>query len=895
MLLLSRFLLLSLSPLLAHTQDIQPVWEKKYGGDKQDRITKVIEQSDGELKAIGITYSETKGDADGWLLTLDPTTGNLKQQLKFGGLKADLFHDLCQTFDGGLLIAGQTQSKEGLGADDAWLIKMDYWGKTLWDKNFGTTGGDAFKTVDILNDGSCILAGYRNDKKEADLWLLSISEMGNVQWEKSIGHNEFADLQGMLITTDNHILLYGSTVKKSREGNSWVMELNPQGELVWKKNLGSKTQADLLAMEQASNGDFALTGQTFSDSGDDTDAWFARLDEMGSPKINTTFGGSNEDEGKAIIAMATGQIVVAGQSQSRAASVRYPQGFIALMADGGEPTKTQYYGQGKENVFESIITLTDGSLVAAGYQAISSFNNTDGWLLKIAGNVPSPKDPVNVSCTVVKFPDTNGDGYLSPNENDFLTFELKNLGKEDLFNISIVASLKTPHRGLKLQANPTKLAALPAGSTKTVTINVSADETLSTAFAQVSVTLSVGANEVKKIETQFLCKRPEKVLVDANAPVLNWDYPNPIKTDIRNIRSANGKYTITVRANSAKPLSQQDFKVYHNGKILDDAKDANPQLNHTVIDESYIYSFDATINLEEGENRIYIEVITPDGRPALTPINVYYQSAKPNLHVLAIGPTYEDLKFPSKDATDFAQALAGQAGVLYGDVTLNVLNTKALTATTSIRNSIEKLLNGYVNTSSTRKITDRDVIVLFVSSHGRNNKGQFKLVPSDLDPEAERTTTVDYQTDVLAFLDQIPCKKLIFLDACHSGAAKGSKNDPQEKNISTALYELNQSVNGATVIASCRPEELSYEDPVWENGAFTEALLEALSDKAITDQRGTFSADANRNGLISIQELFSFLERRVPGLVSPVKGSEQHPFLQNKGLDQNLEIFVVKK
>jgi hypothetical protein len=350
-----------------------------------------------------------------------------------------------------------------------------------------------------------------------------------------------------------------------------------------------------------------------------------------------------------------------------------------------------------------------------------------------------------------------------------------------------------------------------------------------------------------------------------------------------------------VRANSAKPLSQQDFKVYHNGKILDDAKDANPQLNHTVIDESYIYAFDATINLQEGENRIYVEVITPDGRPTLTPINVYFQSAKPNLHVLAIGPTYDDLKFPSKDATDFAQALAGQAGVLYGDVSLNVLNTKDLTATTSIRNSIEKLHSSYVNTNSTRRITDRDVIVLFVSSHGRSGKGQFKLVPSDLDPEAERTTTVDYQADVLYFLDQIPCKKLIFLDACHSGAAKGSKNDPQEKNISTALYELNQSVNGATVIASCRPEELSYEDPVWENGAFTEALLEALRDKAITDERGTFSADANRNGLISIQELFSFLDRRVPGLVAPVKGSAQHPFLQNKGLDQNLEIFVVKK
>ena len=205
------------------------------------------------------------------------------------------------------------------------------------------------------------------------------------------------------------------------------------------------------------------------------------------------------------------------------------------------------------------------------------------------------------------------------------------------------------------------------------------------------------------------------------------------------------------------------------------------------------------------------------------------------------------------------------------------------------------MASSYELPNAIRKIAPNDVILLFVSSHGRNIRGQFKLVPSNWSPEAESSTTVDYKNDVLAYLDRIPCKKLILLDACHSGSAKGSK-DPTDKSLGEALNRLNQEVNGASIISSCQPNELSYEDVSWGNGAFTEALLEALSDKPASDSQGTFSADVNKNGLLSINELYTFLNRRVPVMVASTKeGSMQRPFLQNKGLEADLEIFVVKK
>jgi uncharacterized caspase-like protein len=46
---------------------------------------------------------------------------------------------------------------------------------------------------------------------------------------------------------------------------------------------------------------------------------------------------------------------------------------------------------------------------------------------------------------------------------------------------------------------------------------------------------------------------------------------------------------------------------------------------------------------------------------------------------------------------------------------------------------------------------------------------------------------------------------------------------------------LAQAENGVIVFASCTSGQVSFERPEWENGAMTEALLEALAGKARRD------------------------------------------------------------
>ena len=77
------------------------------------------------------------------------------------------------------------------------------------------------------------------------------------------------------------------------------------------------------------------------------------------------------------------------------------------------------------------------------------------------------------------------------------------------------------------------------------------------------------------------------------------------------------------------------------------------------------------------------------------------------------------------------------------------------------------------------------------------------------------------------------------------------------------------------MLTSSTSDQSSAEDRKWQNGAFTDVLLEALTSRA----------DADGNGVISVIEISSYVAARVPELT----GGAQTP-----GIDVRFEsnVFV---
>jgi len=103
---------------------------------------------------------------------------------------------------------------------------------------------------------------------------------------------------------------------------------------------------------------------------------------------------------------------------------------------------------------------------------------------------------------------------------------------------------------------------------------------------------------------------------------------------------------------------------------------------------------------------------------------------------------------------------------------------------------------------------------------------------------------------------------VVFLDACHAGGV-GEPKDPTvqiKAGLSEAAY-TKFSAQGRVIIASCKPDEVSYELAEMRNSLFTHYLLEGLRGGA-----------ARPDGTVWITNLFGYVYEQVS------RYNLQHPF-----------------
>lgn len=119
-------------------------------------------------------------------------------------------------------------------------------------------------------------------------------------------------------------------------------------------------------------------------------------------------------------------------------------------------------------------------------------------------------------------------------------------------------------------------------------------------------------------------------------------------------------------------------------------------------------------------------------------------------------------------------------------------------------------------------------MVLFLAGHGINEASQYFFLPHDADP-TRRSRTFLSQSLIYDLLRALPRKVLLFLDTCRAGSFA---ND--------LAYNAQVLVFSATAT-----RQLSQESPAWNNGVFTEVLIEALTT-AHREQRQLTTTDLDK-------------------------------------------------
>lgn len=363
------------------------------------------------------------------------------------------------------------------------------------------------------------------------------------------------------------------------------------------------------------------------------------------------------------------------------------------------------------------------------------------------------------------------------------------------------------------------------------------------------------------------------------------------------------EFTLTIECYDAKYPLQSLHVLVNNNSIFGSAGKLIPgNVNKTEIE--------VKIPLSPGNNRLKIYCTNAKGAMSLSEnmvINSTYKLAeKIKTYFVGIAVSnYKDstmnLRYAAKDVRDLASSFSSLFTNIQVDTLIDAYATKENIA--ALR---KKLLGTTIN----------DRVIISVNGHGLlSDSLDFYFATHDVDFDKPQLRGLRYE-DLEALLDGIPArKKLLLIDACHSGAldkeeilARQKDNKLMLKDTSSdkgqitgvasrgiiieqsqsaldanSSYEVMQNLfadissgNGAVIISAAGGMEYAFESDKWNNGVFTYCIRKGIEED-LADKEG-----GNNDRMVSVSELKNYVSRKVSeltgGLQKPVSRKENIEF-----------------
>ncbi|MCB0526626.1 MAG: T9SS type A sorting domain-containing protein [Saprospiraceae bacterium] len=266
-------------------------WQKCLGGSQIDLLLNVIQTSDNGYLVAGYSNSNdgdiagNHGDFDALLIKLS-SDGSIEWQKSLGGSAEDDCKSVLETQDGGYLMVGETRSVDGdvnkLHEDaDYWVVKLSNQGEIEWNTTLGGDNADIGVDVVISRDSGYLIMGYSgsidvpNHHGAFDYYLVKLTNTGSVVWEKAFGGSGPDWARGVILDKNDGYIITGETESKDGDiDNStvghdiWLIKIDEQGELVWKKIIGGSKADGSLSITPSVNNEIVITGYSNSTDGD---------------------------------------------------------------------------------------------------------------------------------------------------------------------------------------------------------------------------------------------------------------------------------------------------------------------------------------------------------------------------------------------------------------------------------------------------------------------------------------------------------------------------------------------------------------------------------------------------------------------------------------------------
>ncbi|MDW9380152.1 T9SS type A sorting domain-containing protein [Chryseobacterium sp. JV558] len=264
------------------------LWQKTLGSSSDEEARAIIQTTDLGFFVAGNVQNSSKGyGSKDILITRLDKDGKELSQLILGGKGLDEVEKMIPTKDGGALLgiysrsgavktthqqstintstpsdrSATSKQSDNFGERDYWIVKLDKNGKVEWEKNFGGKGDDHIRTLALTSNGFIVGGESRSERsgnktvgleEGTDLWLISLNERGDEQWQKSYNFKNRDILMGMSVIhsaddkSSKGILLGGYTQAEGRiqtdDETFWMLYLDQNGNEQWRKHLKGESR-----------------------------------------------------------------------------------------------------------------------------------------------------------------------------------------------------------------------------------------------------------------------------------------------------------------------------------------------------------------------------------------------------------------------------------------------------------------------------------------------------------------------------------------------------------------------------------------------------------------------------------------------------------------------------
>lgn len=500
-------------PYLTLTIDpVIKIWGTYYGGTKNDEATSVYTDVDGNVYLGGNTFSDnviaqnghqnTRTDnCDAFIAKFDKY-GNRLWATYYGGENNDRLTKITPYSAAGFYLCGTTQSDtliafgghqtqkggKGKASDkDAFLVKFDSSGARFWATYFGGYNDELAYGCAVGSDGDIYLSGSTtsptgigfngflntyNDDVLPDAFLAKFDRNGILRWATYYG-GLFSHEYGIVATGPaGEVYLAGHTesstdIAESGHKNTFsgvkdafLVKFNSSGNRIWGTYFGGTEYDDVKDFTTDGEGNLYFTGLTYSKSqvanggyrntiaGLD-DIYIAKADSSGTPVWSTYYGGYDDDEALKIVTDNKNNVYVSGKTRSTA-GISFGQAgntlqgaadaFVVKHTASGALDWGMYVGgDAEEDGFVAIDTAglvylcgttTSSDIAKDGHQNTKD-SVTDAYLMKFSPKAARlqpivkqqlcPGENVRIDYTVITQLDTGNTftAYLSDSAGEF--------------------------------------------------------------------------------------------------------------------------------------------------------------------------------------------------------------------------------------------------------------------------------------------------------------------------------------------------------------------------------------------------------------------------------------------------------------------------------------------